>query len=87
MKGADILSFTNDNIPFISANNMTKLVTNLERSTHFILKWFTDNQMHGNATKCDILFSTKEKIVTKVDSAEMKTTNLKNYEETLYTVN
>ena len=72
MKDVDIASFADDNTPYLSANDNTSLVKTLEDSACSIFKWFKNNQMQGNAGKCHVLLSTNEKIVTKVDSAEIE---------------
>ena len=66
------MSFADDNTIYVSANDTPSLVKALEDAANSIFKWFKDNQMQGNAGKCHILLSTKEKIVTKVDSADIE---------------
>ena len=69
MKGVDILSFTDDKIPYISASNKTKLVEDLGGSTHLrrlqIIKWMEIQQ--------------KRKLLQKLTQLKMKTANLKSY--------
>ena len=60
MKEVDIVSFAVDNTPYTSANNITGLVEDLEASARSIHKWFANNQMQGNATKCHVLLSRRE---------------------------
>ena len=57
--------------PYMSVNNITNLVQNLEDSSSSIF----NNQIQRNVTKCHILLSTNEKFITKADSA--KTENRK----------
>ena len=45
MKDVEIVSFADDNTPYMSANNITNLVDDLEDSTHSIFKWFANNKM------------------------------------------
>ena len=61
MKGLDIVSFADDNTQYMSANNVTNLVEDLEDSAGSIFNWFANNQMQGNATKCHVLLGTKRK--------------------------
>ena len=56
----------------MSGNNITNLAEDLGDSAGFIFKWFTNNQMQGNAIKRHVLLSTNEKVITKVDSAEIE---------------
>ena len=72
MNDVDIVSFADDNTPYVSANDTPSLVKALEDAANSIFKWFKDNQMQGNAGKCHILLSTKEEVVTKVDSADIE---------------
>ena len=53
---------------------MTTLVSQvIVRLTYLnIQKWFTNKQMQGNATKFHVLLNTNEKVITKVDSAEIE---------------
>ena len=72
MKDVDTSSFADDSTTYLSANDNTSLVKTLEDSACSIFKWFKNNQMQGNAGKCHVLLSTNEKIVIKVDSAEIE---------------
>ena len=45
MKDVEIVSFADDNTPYMSANNITNLVDDLEDSTHSVFKWFANNKM------------------------------------------
>ena len=73
MKDVDVVSFADDNPPYMSANNFTNLVVSLEDSACLIFKWrCANNQIQGNATKFHVSLSTKENVITKADSAEAK---------------
>ena len=72
MNDVDIASFADDNTPYLSANDLPSLIKALEDAASSIFKWFKDNQMQANAGKCHILLSTKEKVLTKVDSVEIE---------------
>ena len=52
-----IVSFA-DNTSNISANNTTNLAEDLENSARSIFKWFANNQIQVNSTKCHTLLST-----------------------------
>ena len=52
MKDVDAVSFAGDITPYKSASNFTNFNEILEDSVCLILKWFSNNQMQGNATKC-----------------------------------
>ena len=72
MKEVDIVSSADDNTPFMSANNITNLIEDLEDSARSIIKWLANNEIQGNATICHVLLNTNEKVITKVDSAQIK---------------
>ena len=55
MKDVDIVNFVDDSTPYMSANNIFNLVEILKDSGRFIFKWFTNNQMQGNSTRCHVL--------------------------------
>ena len=71
MKDVDVESFADDNTTYMSASNFTNLVENLEDSACLIFKWFPNNQIQGNTTKFHVLFSTKERVIAKANSAEI----------------
>ena len=61
----------------MSVNNITNLVHDLEDSACSFFKKFANNKMQGNATKCHVLWSRNENIVTKVDSTEIENSQSK----------
>ena len=80
MKGIEIVSFADDNTHYMSTINVTNLVKDLEDSADSIFNSFTNNQMQGNRTKCQVLLDTNKKVITKVDSQlKSKIANLKSY--------
>ena len=58
------INFADDNTLYMSPNNITNLVENLEDSVRCVFKWFANNQMQGNWIKCHILLSKKEIVFT-----------------------
>ena len=56
----------------MTANNITNLVKDLEDYARSIFKCFANNQMQGNAIKCHILLIPNEKLLAKVDPAEIE---------------
>ena len=45
MKNVDVVSFADDNTPYMLASNFTNPAENLEDSACLIFKWFANNQM------------------------------------------
>ena len=72
MKDVDIVIFADDNTLFMTADNITDLVENLEDFTRSVFTRFAKNQRERNTTKCHFLLSTNEKVIAKVDSAEIE---------------
>lgn len=60
MKGIEIVSFADDNTYYMSTINVTNLVKDLEDSADSIFNSFTNNQMQGNPTKCQVLLDTNK---------------------------
>ena len=72
MKDVDIVIFADDNTLFMTADNITDLVENLEDFMRSVFTRFANNQRERNTTKCHFLLSTNEKVIAKVDSAEIE---------------
>ena len=75
VKVVDIVSFADDNTLYMWANNNTNLIEDLEDSAHFIFNWFANNKMQGNASKCHVLLSTNEKVITWADIVEIESSH------------
>ena len=50
MRDINMVNSEDDNTSYMSANNMTNLIENLEDSANFIVKWRASNQMERCAT-------------------------------------
>ena len=52
MKETDFSSYTDDNTPYRTADSIEEVIKLLERDSTILVKWFTDNQMKANISKC-----------------------------------
>ena len=52
MKETDFSSYTDDNTPYRTADSIEEVIKLLERDSTMLVKWFTDNQMKANISKC-----------------------------------
>ena len=63
----DIVSYADDNTPYIIAVNMDDLLTSLEQASNGLFEWFKNNILKGNADKCHLLISTDDRVNMNVD--------------------
>ena len=52
MKESDFSSYTDDNTPYRTADTIEEVIKLLKRESTMLVKWFTDNQMKANISKC-----------------------------------
>ena len=57
-----------DNTPYISVENIDKLISFLEESSKTLFKWFTDNRLKANDDKCHFLVSGTQKANVKIEN-------------------
>ena len=62
-----IVTYANDNTPYMSANNMNGVVKSLEEASTKLFKWFSDNLMKHNADKCHLLVTKDNTVNIKVE--------------------
>ena len=62
-----IVSNEYDNTPYISAENIGKLVSALERASKTLFKWFRHNSLKAKADKCHLLVSGTQKANAKIE--------------------
>ena len=56
-----------DNTPYISAENIDKLISVLERASKTLFKWFGHNRLKAKADKCHLLVSGTQKANAKIE--------------------
>ena len=68
----DIGTFLDHNTPYMSGENSKSFIQPLESTACRISKWFSENQQKGIGDKCLVLLNAKDRVVTKVDSAQIE---------------
>lgn len=53
------------------AKNTASLVKSQDSNACKNFKWFSDNQVKGNGDKCQVLLTSEDSVVEKVDSAQI----------------
>ena len=72
VENIDMASYTDDNTPYISANNINEVILFfLEKATDTLFKWFSDNVMKNSADKCHLLVSTNNAINIKIETIDI----------------
>ena len=66
----DITHYADDNTPYNF--NLDNVISNLEKSTNFLLNWFRENHMKANADKCHLLVSSDESCTAKIEDFSIK---------------
>ena len=66
-----IASYTDDNTPYISVNNITEVVHCSEKVTDTLFKWFIGNPMKSNTDKCHLVVSTNNIINIKIGNIDI----------------
>ena len=49
-----------------------EIVKSLVEASRLIFKWFSDNQLQGNASKCHVLLSTHQEVNVNIGTAQIK---------------
>ena len=71
----DFASYADDNTPYAEADNIDEVITILENDTVQLFKWFSDNQMKANKSKCYLVISNNERVSMKIDNIELENTS------------
>ena len=59
MKETDFSSYADDNTPYRTADTIEEVTKLLERDNTILFKWFSENQMKANISKCNLLVNKK----------------------------
>ena len=71
MNETDFPSYTDDNMPYRTANTIDVVIQSLEHDSMMLFHWFSDNQMEANISKCH-LFVNKTKVTIRIGDTEIK---------------
>ena len=72
MKETDFSSYADDNTPYRTADTIEEVMKLLERDSAMLFKWFSDNQMKANISKCHLLVNKKDEVVINLGETEIK---------------
>ena len=74
---ADIMSYADDNTPYVCSENIDVTLEKLEEVGKVLFKWFWNNSLKANADKCHLILSTNEPFSINVDNEVIKNSNKK----------
>ena len=63
----DFASYADDNTPYCTGKNTQEIISQLERSSVSIFKWFENNGMKANPDKCHLLLSKNGNLEVNID--------------------
>ena len=81
MKETNFSSYTDDNKPYRTADTIAEVMKLLERDSTMLFKWFPDNQMKANISKCHLLVTKKDEVVINLGETGIKNSE---YEKLLW---
>ena len=68
----DIASYSDDNTPYIIADNIDDLIKSLEEASTALFQWLDNNLFKSNPGKRHLLISGNENIIVHVDEYEIE---------------
>ena len=72
MNVTDFTSYADDSMPYRTTNTIDDVIQSLEHDSMILFKWFSHNQMKGNASKCDLLVNIKVKVIIRIGDTKIK---------------
>ena len=63
----DIVSYADDNTPYMMAYKVDDLITSLEQASNGLFEWFKNNLLKSNGEKCHLLISTNDRVSMNVN--------------------
>ena len=74
---ADIMSYADDNTPYVCSENVDVALEKLEEVGKILFEWFSNNFLKANADKCHLILSTDEPFSINIDYEVIKNSNNK----------
>ena len=59
MEETSFASYVDDNMPYVTSENLDSIIKSLEEDSIKLFQWFSDNQMRTNHDKSHLLVSGK----------------------------
>ena len=72
LNNADIASYVDDNTPYVIADDISGVITSLEKASKLLFEWFKNNLLKGNADKCHLLVSSSDAVNLRVSEYDIK---------------
>ena len=72
IKDCDIANYADDNTPHLSEKNVEEVLNDLENVSSNLFQWFTENELKGNASKCQLLINFGKNVHVNVDTLQIK---------------
>ena len=72
MKETEFSSCADDNTPYRTANTIEEVIKLLEHGSGMLFKWFSENQMKENISKCTLLVNKKDEVLINLGETEIK---------------
>ena len=68
-------------MPYRTEGTIEEVMKLLEQGSTMFFKWFSDNQMKANISKCHLLVNKKVEVFIYLGESELKIVIIKNYLE------
>ena len=72
LNNVDIVSYADDNIPYVIADDINGVITSLEKASKVLFEWLENNLLKGNADKCHLLVSSSDAVNLEVSEYDIK---------------
>ena len=72
MNETDFASYADDNTPYTTVNTIDEVIQSLEHDSVMLFKWFSENQVKANISKCHLLVNKKDEVTIRTGDTEIK---------------
>ena len=72
MKETGFASYADDNMRYVTAENLDEVIKSLEKDSIKLFQWFSDNQMKANYNKCHLLVNGKNNVTMNASGFKIK---------------
>ena len=73
-KKTSFASYADDNMPYVTAENLDEVIELFEEDSIKFFQWFSDNQMKANHDKCHLLVCGKNNVTMNTSGFKIKNT-------------
>ena len=72
LNDVDIANYADANTPYVIADDISSLITSLEKASKALFQWFENNLLKSNASKCHLLLSSSDAVNLRVSEYDVK---------------